>query len=65
MEKRFFSTKPIRTGAETFITGTASCRIQVQGVDELFEEYKKSCLTQFRYGSSGTVLGPSRISCCR
>jgi len=33
--------KPIWTGAETFIAGTASCRIQVQGIDELYEEYKK------------------------
>ena len=33
--------KPIWTGAETFIAGTASCRIQVQGINELYEEYKK------------------------
>lgn len=37
----FLALKPIWSGAETFIAGTASCRIQVQGVDELFEEYKK------------------------
>jgi hypothetical protein len=28
-------------GAESFLAGTASCRIEVQGIDELFEEYKK------------------------
>ena len=33
--------KPIWTGAETFIADTASCRIQVQGINELYEEYKK------------------------
>ena len=33
--------KPIWTGAETFIAGTASCRIQVNGINELYEEYKK------------------------
>ena len=33
--------KPIWTGAETFIAGTASCRIQVQGINELYEEYQK------------------------
>lgn len=33
--------KPIWTGAETFIAGTASCRIEVQGVNELYEEYKR------------------------
>jgi catechol 2,3-dioxygenase-like lactoylglutathione lyase family enzyme len=33
--------KPIWTGAESFIAGTASCRIEVQGVEQLYEEYKK------------------------
>jgi hypothetical protein len=33
--------KPVRTGAESFIAGTASCRIEVRGIEELFEEYKK------------------------
>jgi|ERR1700730_5161292 len=32
---------PICSGAESFLAGTASCRIEVQGIDELFEEYKK------------------------
>ncbi len=36
----FLALKPIWTGAETFIAGTASCRIQVQGINELYEEYK-------------------------
>jgi catechol 2,3-dioxygenase-like lactoylglutathione lyase family enzyme len=30
--------KPVCSGAETFIAGTASCRIQVAGIDELYEE---------------------------
>lgn len=34
------STRPIVSGAESFLAGTASCRIEVQGIDELFEEYK-------------------------
>ena len=33
--------KPVWTGAESFIAGTASCRLQVQGIEELFGEYKK------------------------
>jgi len=33
--------KPIWTGAESFIAGTASCRIEVQGLEELYEEYQK------------------------
>jgi len=29
---------PISSGAESFISGTASCRINVDGVDDLYEE---------------------------
>ena len=32
--------RPIQSGAESFIAGTASCRIRVEGVDELFEELR-------------------------
>ena len=32
---------PIISGAESFLAGTASCRIEVQSIDELFEECKK------------------------
>ncbi|MBI1342461.1 MAG: bleomycin resistance family protein [Terrimonas sp.] len=35
------SVEPICSGAESFLAGTASCRIEVQGIDELFVEYKK------------------------
>ena len=37
----FLALRPIWTGTETFIAGTARCRIQVQGINELYEEYKK------------------------
>ena len=30
--------KPVRSGAESFIAGTASCRIAAEGVDELYVE---------------------------
>jgi catechol 2,3-dioxygenase-like lactoylglutathione lyase family enzyme len=30
--------RPVRTGAESFIAGTASCRIDTGGVDDLFAE---------------------------
>ncbi|MFN2438925.1 MAG: VOC family protein, partial [Chitinophagaceae bacterium] len=30
---------PICSGAESFLAGTHSCRIEVQGINELFEEY--------------------------
>ena len=34
--------KPVCSGAESFIAGTASFRIQVKGVDELYEEMTKA-----------------------
>ena len=30
--------RPISSGAESFLSGTASCRIEVEGIDELFAE---------------------------
>ena len=32
--------RPVRSGAESFIAGTASCRILTEGVDELYEELR-------------------------
>jgi catechol 2,3-dioxygenase-like lactoylglutathione lyase family enzyme len=32
--------RPVQSGAESFIAGTASCRIRVEGVDELYEELR-------------------------
>jgi catechol 2,3-dioxygenase-like lactoylglutathione lyase family enzyme len=34
--------RPIRSGAESFIPGTASCRIVVDGVDELYAELQEA-----------------------
>jgi catechol 2,3-dioxygenase-like lactoylglutathione lyase family enzyme len=31
---------PVQSGAESFIAGTASCRIMCEGVDELFDELR-------------------------
>jgi catechol 2,3-dioxygenase-like lactoylglutathione lyase family enzyme len=39
-ERGDFPEKPVCTGAESFIAGTASCRIMVDGVDELYAELK-------------------------
>jgi uncharacterized glyoxalase superfamily protein PhnB len=32
--------RPVRSGAESFLAGTASCRVQVDAVDELYAELK-------------------------
>ena len=37
-----FAAKPVSTGAESFIAGTASCRIMTEGVDELYEELRSA-----------------------
>jgi catechol 2,3-dioxygenase-like lactoylglutathione lyase family enzyme len=34
--------RAVESGAESFIAGTASCRIRVDGVDELYEELRLS-----------------------
>jgi catechol 2,3-dioxygenase-like lactoylglutathione lyase family enzyme len=34
--------RPVRSGAESFIAGTASCRIRVEGLDELHAELRGS-----------------------
>jgi catechol 2,3-dioxygenase-like lactoylglutathione lyase family enzyme len=34
--------RPVRSGAESFIAGTASCRILVEGVDELYDDLCRS-----------------------
>ena len=37
-ERESLQRRPVCSGAESFIAGTASCRIRVQGVDELYAE---------------------------
>ena len=32
--------RPVRSGAESFLAGTASCRVEVEGVDDLYEELR-------------------------
>jgi catechol 2,3-dioxygenase-like lactoylglutathione lyase family enzyme len=34
--------RPVQSGAESFIAGTASCRILADGVDELYDELRLS-----------------------
>jgi catechol 2,3-dioxygenase-like lactoylglutathione lyase family enzyme len=36
------ATKPVSTGAESFIAGTASFRVRVAGVDDLFDELSRA-----------------------
>jgi catechol 2,3-dioxygenase-like lactoylglutathione lyase family enzyme len=34
--------RPICTGAESFLSGTASCRIEVEGIDGLYDELRQA-----------------------
>jgi catechol 2,3-dioxygenase-like lactoylglutathione lyase family enzyme len=51
--------RPVRSGAESFIAGTASCRIRVEGVDELYAELIRSDVLHplSRGGVSSTDFG--------
>jgi catechol 2,3-dioxygenase-like lactoylglutathione lyase family enzyme len=51
--------QPVRSGAESFIAGTASCRVLADGVDELYEELRgRGVLHQVsRNGVSETDFG--------
>ena len=53
------SDRPVSSGAESFIAGTASCRIEVEGVDALYEELRaKEVLHQVsKEGVSKTDFG--------
>jgi catechol 2,3-dioxygenase-like lactoylglutathione lyase family enzyme len=40
--ERGSSSQPVCSGAESFLAGTASCRVRVEGVDELYAELRSS-----------------------
>jgi catechol 2,3-dioxygenase-like lactoylglutathione lyase family enzyme len=41
-ERANFVEEPVRSGAESFIAGTSSCRIEVVGVDGLYAEMARA-----------------------
>lgn len=45
------SAPPVVSGAESFLAGTASCRIEVAGIDELYDEFT----------GSGVLYSPSTV----
>jgi catechol 2,3-dioxygenase-like lactoylglutathione lyase family enzyme len=51
--------QPVRSGAESFLAGTASCRISVEGVDELYEELRANDVLHpvSKEGASDTDFG--------
>jgi catechol 2,3-dioxygenase-like lactoylglutathione lyase family enzyme len=50
---------PVQSGAESFIAGTASCRIELEDVDELFDELRGNDVLHpvSRAGVSDTDFG--------
>jgi catechol 2,3-dioxygenase-like lactoylglutathione lyase family enzyme len=51
--------QPICSGAESFLAGTASCRIEVEGLDGLFEELERQGVLHptVRGGVAATEFG--------
>ncbi|NIQ58129.1 MAG: bleomycin resistance family protein, partial [Gammaproteobacteria bacterium] len=45
------ASRPVVSGAESFLAGTASCRIEVGGIDELYTEYR----------DRGVLYGPDTV----
>jgi catechol 2,3-dioxygenase-like lactoylglutathione lyase family enzyme len=56
--------KPVRSGAESFIAGTASCRIEVEGVDALYDELRAADVLHqvSREGVEATDFGTREFS---
>jgi catechol 2,3-dioxygenase-like lactoylglutathione lyase family enzyme len=42
--------RPVRSGAESFLAGTASCRIRTEGIDELYDELRRRDVLHPRSG---------------
>ncbi|MHA3701012.1 VOC family protein [Jatrophihabitans sp. YIM 134969] len=49
-ERSDLSERPVRSGAESFLAGTASCRVETADVDALFAEYRRTAVL---HGLSG------------
>jgi catechol 2,3-dioxygenase-like lactoylglutathione lyase family enzyme len=45
-----FAAQPVRSGAEDFIAGTASCRIDVDSADEVFAEMQAAGVLHHTHG---------------
>jgi catechol 2,3-dioxygenase-like lactoylglutathione lyase family enzyme len=56
--------QPVISGAESFLAGTASCRIRVESVDRLYEEFRRSDVLHpaSRDGVSDTDFGTREFS---
>jgi catechol 2,3-dioxygenase-like lactoylglutathione lyase family enzyme len=39
-ERANLADRPVASGAESFLAGTASCRVRVEGIDQLYAEYQ-------------------------
>jgi catechol 2,3-dioxygenase-like lactoylglutathione lyase family enzyme len=50
-----FARQPIRSGAEDFIAGTASCRIDVASADDVFAEMQRAGVLHHMHGDGAKV----------
>ena len=58
-ERDSLASKPVCSGAESFIAGTASCRVETHGIDELYAELRETAILHgvSHVGVSGTDFG--------
>lgn len=49
-ERSDFADRPVRSGAEDFLAGTASCRIDVDSADEVFREMQRAGVLHHTHG---------------
>ena len=56
-ERRDLADRPVRSGAESFLAGTASCRIEVAAVDALFGELREQGVLHPAAGSAPAATG--------
>ena len=47
--------EPVQSGAEDFIAGTASCRIDVDSADDVFTEMRQAGVLHYTHGDSPKV----------
>lgn len=64
-ERQDLRARPVRSGAESFLAGTASCRIEVEDVDALFAELASKGVLHptSREGVKATDFGTREFAC--
>jgi catechol 2,3-dioxygenase-like lactoylglutathione lyase family enzyme len=64
-EREHLAERPVQSGAESFLAGTASCRIETEDVDGLYAELSRTGVLHpvSRDGVSDTDFGTREFAC--